>query len=243
METANVELDAEQASHFMGASSGRYILLRVRDTGIGMPPELLEKMFIPFFTTKSARSGTGLGLAVVYGIVANHRGFIDVRSTVDKGSTFEVYLPRADHGEAGVPVQPSVDTLARGQGTILVVEDEQQVRDVMSRALTACGYQVISASDGREALARYDSGHKVDLVVLDMVMPGMGGRECMESLLKINPKVRVLVTTGYTSDGSANDLLTAGAIAILEKPLDLKVFAETVQRTIGTPRDTRCVEE
>ena len=242
VETANVELSAEQASHFMGASSGRYVLLRVRDTGIGMPPELLEKMFIPFFTTKSARSGTGLGLAVVYGIVANHRGFIDVRSTVDKGSTFEIYLPRADHGEAGMPAPPSVSSLAKGQGTVLVVEDEQQVREVMSRALAACGYQVISASDGREALARYDSGHKVDLVVLDMVMPGMGGRECMESLLKINPKVRVLVTTGYTSDGSANDLLTAGAIAILEKPLDLKVFAETVQRTIGT-RDTRCVEE
>jgi CheY-like chemotaxis protein len=113
----------------------------------------------------------------------------------------------------------------------------------MARALTACGYRVIAASDGREALARYDSGHAVDLVVLDMVMPGMGGRECMESLLKINPKVRVLVTTGYTSDGSANDLLTAGALAIIEKPLDLKVFAETVQRTIGMPADARRLEE
>ncbi len=243
IETANVELSAQQAARFVGASRGRYVLLRVRDTGIGMPPELLEKMFIPFFTTKGARSGTGLGLAVVYGIVANHRGFIDVRSTVDKGSTFEVYLPRAEHADSGAPSQPLVSSLARGHGTILVVEDEQQVRDVMARALTSCGYRVIAASDGREALARYDTGRSVDLVVLDMVMPGMGGRECMESLLKINPKVRVLVTTGYTSDGSANDLLTAGAIAIIEKPLDLKVFAETVQRTIALPADSRRLEE
>jgi two-component system cell cycle sensor histidine kinase/response regulator CckA len=239
IESANLELNDEQMSRSMNAracSPGRYVRLRVSDSGVGMSPEQIERLFIPFVTTKGARSGTGLGLAVVYGIVVSHRGFIDVQSEVGKGSTFEIFLPVTERqGEAPVEDAPA-PSLAPGQGTILVVDDEPQVRDVLSRVLASCGYEVITANDGQEALARFGNGSEIDLVVLDMVMPGMGGRECLARLRKADPGVRVIIATGYTSDGSAQDLLGAGAMAIAEKPLDIAVFARMVQSILREQR-------
>jgi len=230
IETTNVDLREERVGAYMNARPGRYVLLRVRDTGTGIPPGLLERMFIPFVTTKNAHSGTGLGLAVVYGIVTGHQGFIDVRSTVGEGTVFEILFPKTDlEGEAGtaeVPLSP----FARGQGTILVVDDELPVREIMSRALTECGYTVVTAADGREALSKFGPGKDFDLVILDMMMPNMGGRECLALLRGADPDVQVLVTTGYTSDGSAQELLNEGALEIVEKPLELKSFTEAVQR-------------
>jgi CheY-like chemotaxis protein len=198
-----------------------------------MSPELLERLFIPFVTTKGASSGTGLGLAVVYGIVASHQGFIDVQSEPGKGSTFEIFLPMSERqGETQVETAPAA-ALVHGQGTILVVDDEPQVREVISRVLASCGYTVIAAADGREALARFGDGSGIDLVVLDMVMPGMGGRECLAQLRKANAAVRVVIATGYTSDGSAQELLGEGALAIVEKPLDIAAFAGIVQTILG----------
>jgi PAS domain S-box-containing protein len=233
IETANIELRDEEVGRSVGARAGRYVRLTVRDTGVGMSPELLERLFIPFVTTKGARSGTGLGLAVVYGIVANHRGFTDVQSEVGKGTTFEIFLPMTERREETAVEDLPAPALARGQGTILVVDDEQQVREVISRVLTSCGYTVIPAEDGREALLRYGDGSEIDLVVLDMVMPGMGGRECLARLREANAAVRVVIATGYTSDGSAQELLGEGALAIVEKPLDISSFAGIVQAILG----------
>jgi two-component system cell cycle sensor histidine kinase/response regulator CckA len=233
IETANIELRGEDVGRSVGARPGRYVRLTVRDTGIGMSPELLERLFIPFVTTKGASSGTGLGLAVVYGIVASHQGFIDVQSEPGKGSTFEIFLPMTERqGETQAETAPAA-ALVHGQGTILVVDDEPQVREVISRVLASCGYTVIAAADGREALAMFGDGSGIDLVVLDMVMPGMGGRECLAQLRKANAAVRVVIATGYTSDGSAQELLGEGALAIVEKPLDIAAFAGIVQTILG----------
>jgi two-component system, cell cycle sensor histidine kinase and response regulator CckA len=233
IETINAELSEEQAGRYLNARPGRYIVLKVRDTGIGMPPELLEKLFIPFVTTKGERSGTGLGLAVVYGIVASHRGFIDVHSTVGKGSTFEIFLPVTARGVEVQQEQVVVPTLARGRGKILVVDDEPQVREVVCRALQACGYAVISATNGRDALSRFSRDRDFDLVILDMVMPDMGGRECLARLLEADADIKVLVATGFTVDDSALELLKEGALEILEKPFELKILTEKVQNLLG----------
>jgi PAS domain S-box-containing protein len=233
IETTNVELSEEQAGRYLNARLGRYIVLRVRDTGIGVPPELLERLFIPFVTTKGERSGTGLGLAVVYGIVASHGGFIDVHSTVGKGSTFEIFLPVTARRVEGQQEQVVVPTLARGRGKILVVDDEPQVREVICRVLQACGYTVVSATNGRDALSRFSRDGNFDLVILDMVMPDMGGRECLARLLKADADIKVIVATGFTVDDSALELLKEGALEILEKPFDLKILTEKVQKLLG----------
>jgi two-component system, cell cycle sensor histidine kinase and response regulator CckA len=236
IETENVDLTEERAGQYMTAPPGPYVLLRVRDTGVGIPSEVMERLFIPFVTTKNAQRGTGLGLAVVYGIVTGHHGFLDVRSAVGQGAVFEILFPTSEREGNPHAVEVAPPPLAQGQGTILVVDDEPPVRAIMSRALAACGYTVITAADGREALSKFGSGKGVHLVILDMMMPGMGGRECLAHLRAVDSGVRVLVTTGYTSDGSAQELLAEGALAIVEKPLDLQSFTETVQKSMALPR-------
>jgi two-component system cell cycle sensor histidine kinase/response regulator CckA len=234
IETRNVELSQEQADRYLNSRPGKYVVLRVSDTGVGIAPELLEKLFIPFVTTKGERSGTGLGLAVVYGIVASHRGFIDVQSAVGKGSTFEVFLPVTDRAVEREQEEVVLPTLVRGQGKILVVDDEMQVREVVSRVLNACGYTVLTSSNGQDALLQFTKDRDIDLVILDMVMPGMGGRECLERLRTEDPGIKVMIATGFTADGSALELLKEGAREILEKPLDLKILMQKVQKLLGS---------
>ncbi|MGA2640350.1 MAG: response regulator [Spirochaetia bacterium] len=233
VETANVVLAEERIGRYLTARPGKYVLLRVRDSGTGMSTDLLDRLFVPFVTTKSARSGTGLGLAVVYGIVTSHHGFIDVQSTVGSGTAFEILFPMTATPQEARRDEAAAPPLTRGHGKILVVDDDQQVRDLISRVLGTCGYVAVTAADGNEALSLFGTGDGFDLVILDMMMPGMGGRECLARLRSQQPGVRVLVTTGYTSDGSAQELLKEGALGIIEKPLDLAPFAQKVQETMG----------
>ena len=232
IETANVETSEERIGRYMRAPAGRYVLLRVSDTGVGMGPQLLDRLFVPFVTTKAARSGTGLGLAVVYGIVSSHHGFIDVQSAAGRGTEFEILFPMAAQQAATGSDQSAEPPLPRGHGTILVVDDDPPVRELMSRVLESCGYHVLSAEDGRGALALFGDGAGIDLVILDMMMPGMAGRECLLRLRKRNPEARVMVTTGYTAGSPARELLRDGAVAVVEKPLDLNGFAEKVQEIV-----------
>lgn len=231
--TSAVELSEADAARYVNGRPGKFILLQVRDTGVGMPPELLDKLFIPFVTTKGARSGTGLGLAVVYGIVAAHHGFVGVKSTEGKGSTFEVFLPMTERQiepRAGDLAEPS---RSRGHGTILVVDDNTQVREVMMRMLQGSGYTCIGAKEGKDALERFENGAGIDLVLLDIVMQGMGGRECLQLLRQADPRARVLVVTGHITDGSVQELLDDGAIGVVEKPFHQRELIMAVQDALA----------
>jgi CheY-like chemotaxis protein len=206
----------------------------VADNGTGMSSDVIDRLFEPFYTTKDEGNGIGLGLAVVYGIVQNHGGFLDVRSQVGKGSTFEIYLPAEESEETKKSPELRSKELAQGHGNVLVVEDEPQVRQMAVRTLQRCGYKVTMAENGLHAISLYQSNKKdIDLIILDMVMPKMGGRECFRRLKEIDPKVKVLCITGYTTEGSYSDLLKEGVLGILEKPLDLYEFAEAAKNAIG----------
>jgi CheY-like chemotaxis protein len=234
IQTANVDLTKEEASRFLNATAGQYVRITVQDTGCGMTPAIIERLFEPFFTTKGEKRGTGLGLAVVYGIVQTHSGFIDVESSVGEGSTFRVFLPVYKQKVAESRTISYAPNLTAGKGTILVADDDAQVKDMVLRALEKSGYVVLSAENGVEAMLKYKA-HKenIDLVILDMVMPQMNGRDCLYHLKEINPAVKVIIMTGFTTDGSADDLLGEGAISVIRKPFELQTFTEEIQKAIG----------
>jgi len=235
--TENVKLDLESASRFINTQPGDYVCLRIGDTGSGMTPEVKERLFEPFFTTKGEKSGTGLGLAVVYGIVQKHTGFIDVKSIPGEGSTFEIYLPIVEIDIKSAVREDHHKTPQGGRGTILIVEDQPQVRELAVNALENSGFKVITAKDGLTGVEKYKEHYPaVDLVVLDVIMPRMGGRECFNKLKEINPEIKVLIITGYTADESVQELLKEGAVGLIEKPFDLDDFTETVRRRISSDR-------
>lgn len=237
IETSNFELSEHAARQYVDIGAGRYVRLRITDTGIGISPEVRGRLFVPFVTTKAETRGTGLGLAVVYGIVRSHKGFIDVSSTRGVGTTFLVYLPMAgsrqqSRGE-GVPDIG----LVRGEGTILVVDDEAQVREVIARALSRCGYEVLKAANGKEAVECFGRrGSEIDLVILDMVMPQMNGHETLVRLKQMDPDVSALFITGYTSDGQLRKLAEQGLAQVLEKPVDLKALTQRVRELTAARR-------
>lgn len=235
LRTGNVDLDPLSASRYLNAVQGLYICLTVEDSGTGMSPAILDRIFEPFFTTKGERRGTGLGLAVVYGIVQNHKGFIDVRSIKDLGSTFRIYLPVLDEDKKTSTDNIYSPEIASGKGTVLVAEDDPQVRSMVLRTLEKAGYTVLSANNGHEAVSLYKK-HKdsVDLVVLDVVMPEMGGRDCFRHLKIINPSIKIVIMTGFTSDGSVEDFLDMGAIEVVKKPFELNDFSQVVHKAIST---------
>ena len=234
-ETDIVELDEEYCARHAEATRGRHVTVAVTDTGCGIPDEVRERIFEPFFTTKGRGEGTGMGLAMAYGIVKNHNGFIQVYSEVGRGSTFRVYLPllTAPAPEAGAG-RPA--TLVAGTGRILLVDDEEVVREVAVDMLRHLGYQVVTASDGRQALEYYrQCGAEVDLVILDMVMPHLDGRGCFRALKQINPQVRAILSTGYGLNGAAQALLDEGMVGFVQKPYEAgqlsAVVADVIRRS------------
>jgi CheY-like chemotaxis protein len=200
-----------------GAAPGQYVRLAVRDSGVGMDSATLARVFEPFFTTKGPGEGTGLGLAMVYGIVRQHGGFIEVQSEPGRGTTFEVYLPRA--GSAEVRSAATVTVRPRsGTETVLLADDEPMVRNLARAILEGYGYRVLLAGDGREAVdlyARERAG--IDLVVLDLTMPQMSGTDAARELLQLNPRVRVLLSSGYAGDHLSMDAV-AGVYGFVAKP-------------------------
>jgi CheY-like chemotaxis protein len=208
---------------------GQYVQLRVTDSGHGMDAATLSHIFEPFFTTKDPGKGTGLGLSTVYGIVEQLSGFIDVRSVPGQGSVFEVYLPQQQ--QRSVSAQPeSVAPAARGGSeTVLLVEDEPQVRDLVLAVLKARGYRVLCADSGAEAMhLEQDHPNRIHLLITDVVMPGMSGRELAEHLLSLRPELKVLFISGYTDDAVLRHGVTAPGSAFLQKPFALE---DLLQRT------------
>jgi signal transduction histidine kinase/ActR/RegA family two-component response regulator len=231
--TALARLDAKFAARYpdIDVRSGDYAHIALTDDGEGMAPETLDRVFEPFFTTKPVGQGTGLGLATVYGIVKQSNGYIWADSAPGRGTTFHVYLPQAaGPGGAGVSLEPS-ERPTRGSGTIVVVDDEPMVRALARRALEAYGYTVLEAEDGREALRvlATEAGAKVALVLADLVMPGMGGRELGSRLQESHPEVPVLFMSAHTGDELARRRLLTPGIWFLQKPFTPDELVAQVQ--------------
>lgn len=230
IEANNVVLTEQEASKISGASAGTYVLVTVGDTGQGIDPAIRDKIFDPFFTTKASKGGTGLGLATTYGVVAQTGGFIDVESTVGKGTKFKIYLPRTlERVSAAASVPPEPTTL-NGDETILLVEDEQLVSQAMCRILAGKGYHMLTAGIAGEALRlANDPDCAIDLVILDVRMPDMDGPELARELRKIRPNLRVLYTSGYT----AGELDAKGSFGtraeFLQKPVDPEALFRRVR--------------
>ena len=210
---------------------GDYVLLMVTDTGMGMDKETLERIFDPFFTTKEMGRGTGLGLASVYGIIKGHGGYVDVDSKEGHGATFSIFLP-ASEKRVRKPVK-SADRVIRGGGTVLLVDDEEVILEVSQDLLKAMGYRVLLAKDGKEALEIFKKNQDViDIVVLDMVMPNMGGGEAYDSMREIKPDIKVLLSSGFSVDGEATEILERGCDGFIQKPFTMKELSAKIREIL-----------
>ncbi len=233
VETANVSLEPAQVQQFTEAAAGDYVRLAVSDTGHGMDPATLERAFEPFFTTKPEGRGTGLGLSTVYGIAQQNGGFVHLESAPGRGTTVAVYLPRLASGEA--VDAPSVEPAAASKGgeTILLVEDEAALRELGQELLEDLGYAVLAAASGPEALAlAAGTGRPIDLLLTDVVMPGMNGHELAERLREARPGLPVLYASGYTADAIAQHGVLAPGLDLIEKPFTAAALAARVRAAL-----------
>jgi two-component system cell cycle sensor histidine kinase/response regulator CckA len=212
---------------------GKYIKIAVTDTGVGIDNENQERIFEPFFTTKEMGRGTGLGLAAVYGVIKNHGGYIDVSSEKNKGTTFTIYLP-ASRKQVVEKKMDETPALSKGIGTILLIDDEEMIIDVGQELLQELGYNVLLARSGYEAIQIYQEYRdKVDMVIMDMIMPGMGGSETFDRLKEINPNIKVLLSSGYSINGQATKILERGCDDFIQKPFNLNQLSGKIRNIIG----------
>jgi two-component system, cell cycle sensor histidine kinase and response regulator CckA len=230
-ETENVVLDETQAAS-LGLPPGNFVRIGVTDTGIGIEKAVLERIFDPFFTTKTRGRGTGLGLASAYGIVKNHGGIINVESEKGRGSKFTIYLPASTRKPQ--PPSPVSQTVVRtGSETVLLVDDEAMILEVGCEMLKRLGYTVLSAASGEEALAVYQENRsRINLVLLDMIMPGMSGGELFDRLKTIDPGVIVLLSSGYSLDGQASRIMAQGCRGFIQKPFDLQQLSQKLRQVL-----------
>ncbi|MBI4964816.1 MAG: PAS domain S-box protein [Desulfomonile tiedjei] len=232
-ETQNIYLDESYSRTHLGARPGDYVQLTVSDTGHGMDKSTIDHIFEPFFTTKEMGKGTGLGLAIAYGIVKQHGGYIWCYSEPGEGTAFRIYLPAIESTlsrEASI-VETKPPT---GSEAILVIDDDDHVRDLTKRMLTPAGYMVITAANGREGLENYRKREKqIALVILDLIMPGLGGKQCLAELLKIDPKAKIIIASGY-SENAMKEAVDWGAKAVLTKPYCAKELHEMVRRILDS---------
>jgi CheY-like chemotaxis protein len=233
IETEKVTLNEEFCKAHLGARPGQYVMLSISDTGHGMSKETLEHVFEPFYTTKEVGKGTGLGLAMVYGIVKNHEGYILCYSEPETGTTFKIYLPAIEQeGDKDHP-RDLEDQLQGGTETILLVDDEEYIRELGVELLGDAGYTVITATDGESGLELYrQKQEQIDLVILDLVIPGMGGKKCFEEVLKVNPRAKILIVSGYSANGPGKEAIEAGARDFVGKPFDVEHMLEVVRNIL-----------
>ncbi len=228
--TENVLVDDEQASQY-AIRPGRYVKVSVVDTGKGIGDKIRERIFDPFFTTKEMGKGTGLGLAMVYGIIKGHKGFINVDSKPGHGTTFTFYLPAS--GKQVVEETTTTGEMATGTETILLVDDENTVLEVSKAMMESLGYRVHAAGSGQEAIAVYmEKMNEIDLVVLDMIMPGISGGETFDRLKEINPNIEVVLCSGYSIDGQAREIMNRGCKGFIQKPFRLETLSGKVRQML-----------
>ena len=230
-ETKNVILDETYCKAHLEVVSGEYVLVSISDTGHGMDKEILEHIFEPFYTTKELGKGTGLGLAMVYGIVKSHGGHIMCYSEPGQGTAFKIYFPVLEANDVDQEVEPKKEAeICGGHETILLVDDEETLLDLEQDMLRQYGYTAITAKSGEWAVEIYKTEKdRIDLVILDVGMPGMGGHKCLQELLKIDPEVKVIIASGYPSIGKVKETLESGAAGFIGKPYNLKDMLKKVR--------------
>jgi len=212
---------------------GNYILLAVSDTGIGMEKKTIKRIFDLFFTTKEMGKGTGLGLASAYGIIKSHGGYIDVESEKGHGSTFKIYLPAS--GKIIEKAVSRADKIVKGYGTILLVDDEEMILNVGQDILEALGYEALTAKSGKEAIEQYKKKKdKISLIILDMIMPEMGGGETYDILKGINKDIKVILSSGYSIEGQATEILNRGCNGFIQKPFSIKDLSQSIRRALDS---------
>ncbi len=235
LETGNVTLDDQFASTYATVQPGPHVMLAVSDTGIGMDAALQSRLFEPFFTTKERGKGTGLGLSTTYGIVKQSGGSIWVYSEPGVGTTFKIYLPRCEEPLAESEAPPPPLTTRQGTETVLLVEDEAEVRRLVERLLRMQGYTVLSAPSPAEAISAARAAGRIDLLVTDVIMPGMNGREMASVLAAERPRMRVLYMSGYTDAAIAQQGILEPGTAFLSKPFTPDVLARKVREVLDGP--------
>jgi two-component system cell cycle sensor histidine kinase/response regulator CckA len=236
LETRNETIREEYCRIHPEAKPGKYVLLTVSDTGQGMEKQVSDRIFEPFFTTKQPGEGTGLGLSMVFGIVKSHRGHINCYSEPGVGTTFKIYFPVAQVDMA-LAIQDTIEMPPGGIETLLLVDDEEAVRTLGAEMLESAGYTVLTAANGREGLKVYGQNKdQISLVILDLVMPEMSGRKCLEELLKMDPTAKVLIASGYAANGPAKETRESGAAGFISKPFDLKQILLAVRRSLDRDR-------
>jgi CheY-like chemotaxis protein len=237
IETSERYITDEELRSSPDAAAGRHVCLSVSDTGMGMTDEVKAHLFEPFFTTKQPGKGTGLGLATIFGIVKQHRGWIRVYSEVARGTTFRIFLPACEVGHELPSGVPSAHRPRGGNETILLVEDEGSVREVSKRMLERHGYKVIEAVNGTEALRIWgEHGENIQLVFTDLVMPGgIGGRELAEQLRFIQPNLKIVFTSGYSAELAGGAISLQEGVNFVQKPSSLNEVLDTIRKCLDEP--------
>jgi CheY-like chemotaxis protein len=229
-----VEVDQSFAEQHPPLAAGSYVMLAVSDTGTGMDRTTLSRIFEPFFTTKEKGKGTGLGLSTVYGIIKQSGGYVLVESEPGQGTTFRIYLPRVEDALEPTSAVGASSSQSGGSETVLLVEDEESVRQLVRETLESKGYKVLEADHGEAALQiASEYSDTIDILITDVVMPGMGGRELSARLSATCPETKVLYLSGYTEDAIAHDGGLESGTAFLQKPFTLQMLARKVREVLG----------
>ena len=230
LETKIVTLDDADCEPYQ-AKPGRYAKLSVTDTGIGMDESIRQQIFDPFFTTKEKGRGTGLGLASAYGIIKNHAGIITVYSEIGQGTTFNIYLPVSD--KKVYREVPTGTGLVKGSETVLLVDDEEMIIEVGQAMLEKLGYRVVVAKGGQQAVDTVTKkGDGIDLVILDLIMPGIDGGKAFDLIREIQPGMPMMLSSGYSLSGQANDIMRRGCNEFIQKPFNISELSQKVRKIL-----------
>ena len=230
IETKNIVIGKDYVKPY-SVTPGKYILTSITDTGVGMDEKTKERIFDPFFTTKELGRGTGLGLAMVYGIIKSHNGFIDVVSEPGKGTSFVFCLPASE--KTVVKEKPATSEIRRGKETILVVDDEPAVLQVGKTILESLGYKVYGVESGEEAITLYkEKKDEIDLIILDMIMPGLSGDQTFDSIRIFDQAAKIILSSGYSLNWQAQEIMDKGCLGFVQKPFDVAYISQMIRRVL-----------